>query len=163
MNSMLLINYAIPKYSRRSFTKTLKAVLPRKKTSSLRIGINHHWNLMEERKEMKYNFSNLDFNNEINDNIVNETRERNMKRNVSCQKRKVDAVRKSNIGQHSNSKVSTSIYAVGPSSSLLTPPVSPQIGHSVFQFTSKPTISQASDSEVDGLSLTPCESEVFSY
>ena len=92
---------------------------------------------MEERKEMKYNFSNLDFNNEINDNIVNETRERNMKRNVSCQERKIGRVRKSMIGHHSTSEVNASMYAGGPSSSLLTPPFTPQIGHNVFQFSAK--------------------------
>ena len=46
---------------------------------------------------MKYNFSNLDFNNEINDNIVNEIR----KRNMSSQKRKLDSEKDSKIGRHS--------------------------------------------------------------
>ena len=67
IKSMLLLNYAISKHSRPRYTRTFKTVLPRKKTSSKRIGKNHQWNLLEESTQRKYYHFN-----EINDNILNE-------------------------------------------------------------------------------------------
>ena len=42
-------------------------------SSSKRIGKNHQCNLLEESSQRKcYHFNDLNFNNEINDNILNE-------------------------------------------------------------------------------------------
>lgn len=160
VNTMVLLSYAIPKQSGPRYTKTFKRLLPRKKSSSMRIGRNHQWNLLEESCQNKsYHFINLNFNNEINDNIVNGNRERNSKRMEleKCSKIVYDSLPQTNVF-HENEK---------PSSNLLTPPFTPQVGHKSFHFNMEQKnlnkTSLCEMSEVDGLPLTPSDSEVFSY
>lgn len=144
ISAMILLSYAISKSSKKRFSRRLKVLLPRKKTSSKRIGMNYHWNSLEEASQRKYKqFSCMDFNNEINDNVVNEIRER------ATKSRKITNLsNKSMLYQYT-----------GSAYSLLTPPLTPQIGHGQFKFDSKENM----ESEEQGLPLTPSESDVFSY
>ena len=153
LNSMILLSYSIPKYSRTRYTRTFKKVLPRKKTSSMRIMKNRQWNLLEESCQRKFNnFLNLDFSNEINDNIENEIRERISKGGDICQT------------QHSPSNANILHSNTTPASNLLTPPSTPQVGYESFQFSmEQATINQTAELEEEGLPLTPCDSEVFFY
>ena len=49
-------------------------------------------------------------------------------------------------------------------SSPLTPPMTPQVGHDGFEFNIKPnTVLHTPEPEIEGLPLTPIESEVFAY
>ena len=160
VNTMVLLSYAIPKHSGPRYTKTFKRVLPRKKSSSMRIGKNHQWNLMEESCQNKsHHFINLNFNNEMNDNIVNETRERNSKRMEmdKCSKIIYNSLPQTNVF-HQN-KI--------PSSNLLTPPFTPQVGHTSFHFNMEQNILKQTSvcemNEVDDLPLTPSDFDVFSY
>ena len=51
------------------YTRILKPILIRKKTSNLRISQNHRWNQDEDRYYIRVTqFNLLDFCNEINDN-----------------------------------------------------------------------------------------------
>ena len=158
---MILISYAIPKYSRARLTRNFKRILPRKKSSSKRIGINHQWNLLEESSQKKcYHLSNLNLNNEVNDNIVNENRERIMNRN------KLQLARKSEAENYnlSSSQMDVLHNNTITYSSPLTPPITPQIGYNGFQFSSKENAeNHISEPEVEVLPLTPCDSEVFAY
>ena len=150
INTMILLSYAIPKYSKKRYSRRLKVLLPRNKTSSKRIGRNYHWNLIEETHQKKcYHFSNMKFNNEINDNIVNENREM--------------ASRSRNpVGMSHNSK--SQMQCTGSGYNLLTPPLTPLVGHSQFQFGSKQRIQKQNlESDEQGLPLTPSESDVFAY
>ena len=153
VDSMILLSYSIPKYSRTRYTRTFKTVLPRKKTSPMRIMKNHQWNLLEESSQRNfYHFLNLDFSNEINDNIENEFRERNSKGGDICQTQYCPP--NANI-LHSNTT---------PASNLLTPPATPQVGYESFQFRmEQATINQTSELGEEGLPLTPSDSEVFLY
>ena len=163
IKSILLLNYAISKNSRKRYTRTLKTVLPRKKTSSKRIGKNYQWNLLEESSQRKtYHFSDLDFNNEINDNILNELRDLLLKGDEVCMTSKGDAEIYSEIIQPSSSHENVLHYNVA---SVLTPPITPHIEVGSFNFNShKEAVIQVSASEVvDGLPLTPCDSAVFTY
>ena len=162
---MILLNYALPKHSRSRYTRTFKRVLPRKKTSSMRIGKNHQWNLLEESCQRKfYHFINLDFNNEINDNIENETRERNSKRNEVSQNRIEEMDRHSKTTKHCPSHANILHDNKIPSTNLLTPPATPQVEYEGFQFGMEQTIAnQTSELEDEGLPLTPGDSEVFIY
>ena len=54
ISAMILLSYAISKSSKKGFSRRLKVLLPRKKTSSKRIGMNYHWNLLEEASQRKY-------------------------------------------------------------------------------------------------------------
>ena len=154
INTMILLSYAIPKYYKKRYSRKFKVLLPRKKTSSKRIGINHHWNLLEEASQIKcYHFSNLNFNNEINDNVVNEIRERTAKSRNHAR-----------MSHNSTSQMDMSYQCTGPADNLLTPPLTPQIGHSQFKFSSKQsTLKHHLESEEQGLPLTPSESDVFAY
>lgn len=145
INTMILLSYAIPKYYKKKYSRRFKVLLPRNKTSSKRIGINHHWNLLEEAANRKcYHFSNMNFNNEINDNILNEIRERSAKSRNHAR-----------MSHHSKSQIEYN---------LLTPPLTPHISQSPFKFSSKQGILQQNlESEEQGLPLTPSESEVFIY
>ena len=146
--AMLLLSYAIPKHYKKRYTRRFKVLLPRKKTSSKRIGVNHHWNFLEEASQRRcYDFVKLDFNNEINDNTLNEIRETTLK---------------SRMLHNSKSQLEILYECTGPAYNLLTPPLTPQIGQ--FKFGSKhTTVKQNLESEDHGLPLTPSESDVFSY
>ena len=163
IESVLLLSYAIPKFKRPRYARTLKAVLPRKKSSPRRIGVNLHWNLLEEACKITcYDFKNLNFNNEINDNTVNEARDRIMKINVIHQTRKSETYY--NTGLYTSQHMEFLHFGIGPASDQLTPPLTPQIGHGGFQFSSKEnTINLTSEFEVEGMPLTPCDLDVFSY
>ena len=154
INTMILLSYAIPKYSKRRYSRRLKVLLPRNKTSSKRIGRNYHWNLLEETHQKKcYHFSNMNFNNEINDNIVNENRE-------------MATSSKNPVGMSHNSKSQMHVLleCTGSSYNLLTPPLTPQVGHGQFQFGSQQRIQKQNlESDEQGLPLTPSESDVFAY
>ena len=162
---MLLLNYAISKNSRKRFTRTLKTALLRKKTSSKRIGKNHQWNLLEELSQRKTNhFSNLDFNNEINDNILNELRDLILKGNKVCLTTNGDPEIYSKIDQHFTSHGNILHDHTMTAPSVLTPPITPHIEVGSFKFDShKETVCLVSASEVEGLPLTPSDSEVFTY
>ena len=55
-------------------------------------------------------------------------------------------------------------YNTITASSPLTPPMTPQVGHAGFQFNIKHnTVLQTPEAEIEGLPLTPIESEVFAY
>lgn len=161
INSMILLSYAIPKYSKHRYTRSFKKALPRKMTSSRRIGKNLQWNLLEEACRRKQcHFINLNFNNEINDNIVNETRERMSKENIIHLVRKAEPQKLFESRQQVNVLNDNTITASSP----LTPPMTPQIGYDEFQFNIKQnTVIQTADAEVEGLPLTPIDSEVFAY
>ena len=66
---------------RRKFSKTLKSLTSRKKSSSARINLNRHWNELEEiygensTTRRVTQFEKLVFDNEINDNSLNEALE----------------------------------------------------------------------------------------
>ena len=149
VNNMILLSYAIPRYYKKRSSRKFKVLLPRKKTSYKRIGMNHHWNLLEEASERRHkHFSYLNFNNEINDNIVNEMRDRGAK-SRKC-------IRTSNQPMPH--------VCTGPNYSLLTPPLTPQIGHGQFKFGSKANSPKHDlDTGEQGLPLTPSESDVFAY
>ena len=160
ISSMILLSYSIPKYSRLRNTRTFKKLLPRKKTSSRRIGKNLQWNLLEEAyKKKQYHFINLNFNNEINDNVVNETRE------IISQHNKQHLMRKAKPQTYFESGLQNVLYYnTITASSPLTPPITPQVGHEGFQFNIKHnTVLQTPEAEIEGLPLTPIESEVFAY
>ena len=160
INSMILLSYVIPKNSKLRNTRKFKKLLPRKKTSSRRIGKNFQWNLLEEAYTKKhYHFINLDFNNEINDNVVNETRENISKYNIK------HLMRKTEPQNHFESGFQNGLhYNKITGSSPLTPPMTPQVGHDGFEFNIKPnTVLHTPESEIEGLPLTPIESEVFAY
>lgn len=66
--------------SRRRFIKSMKPLLPRKRSSSARINLNRHWNELEELYGETYrtrvtHFETLLLHNELNDNALNEARE----------------------------------------------------------------------------------------
>lgn len=66
--------------SRRRFIKSMKPLLPRKRSSSARINLNRHWNELEELYGETYrarvtHFEALVLHNELNDNAINEARE----------------------------------------------------------------------------------------
>lgn len=66
--------------SRRRFIKSMKPLLPRKRSSSARINLNRHWNELEELYGETYrarvtHFEALLLHNELNDNAINEARE----------------------------------------------------------------------------------------
>lgn len=66
--------------SRRRFIKSMKPLLPRKRSSSARINLNRHWNELEELYGETYrtrvtHFETLILHNELNDNALNEARE----------------------------------------------------------------------------------------
>ena len=154
INTMILLSYAIPKYSKKRYSRRFKVLLPRKKTSSKRIGMNFHWNLLEEKLQRKcYHFSNMNFNNEINDNIVNEIREMTVKSRNPIR-----------ISHNSKSHIDILWEYTGSAYNLLTPPLTPQIGHGQFQFGPKQsTQNQNLEADEQGLPLTPSESDVFAY
>ena len=57
----------------RRYTRVMKAMLPRKRTSKLRVLQNLSWNQEEDSCYIRItHFSKLDFCNEINDNALNE-------------------------------------------------------------------------------------------
>lgn len=59
--------------SRKRYTKMLKTILPRKRTSKLRISHNRTWNQDEDRCYIRVtHFNNMDLCNEINENSINE-------------------------------------------------------------------------------------------
>ena len=152
LDSMILLSYAVPKFSKKRNSKTFKRILPRKKSSSRRIAKNIYWNLLEESVKRKpCHFINLNFNNEINDNVLNEMRE---------------SISKGSL-VHLISKVEPQKYfESGPyvTPSPLTPPMTPQVGYEGFQFNSNNNaVLQPPEAEVEGLPLTPVDSEVFAY
>ena len=157
---MILISYSIPKYSKLRNTRKFKKLLPRKKTSSKRIGKNLQWNLLEEASTKKrYHFINLDFNNEINDNVVNETRENISKYNIKHLMRKAEPQKYFESGFQN-----VLHYNTITGSNPLTPPMTPQVGHDGFEFNIKHnTELHTPEADIDGLPLTPIESEVFAY
>ena len=58
----------------KKYSRVMKAMLPRKKTSKLRILQNLSWNQEEDSCYIRIkHFSMLDFCNEINDNTINES------------------------------------------------------------------------------------------
>ena len=150
INAMILLSYAIPKNYKKKYSRRFKVILPRKKTSSKRIGINHHWNLLEEASQRKRcHFSCMNFNNEINDNVVNEIRERALKSRTSY---------------NYKSQRDMPPMFTGSAYNLLTPPLTPQIGHGIFKFGSdQSSLIQNLESEEQGIPLTPSESDVFAY
>ena len=151
---MILLSYAIPKCNKKRYARRLKVLLPRNRTSSKRIGRNFHWNLLEETYQKKWHhFSNMNFNNEINDNILNENRE-------------IAARSRNPVGMSHNSKSQMNVLleCTGSAYNLLTPPLTPQVGHDQFQFGSKQrSQKQNLESDEQGLPLTPSESDVFAY
>ena len=156
---MVLLNYAISKTSSKRYTRTFKTVLPRKKTSSKRIGKNYQWNLLEESSQREtYHFRDLDFDNEINDNILNELRDLILKGFEDFLTSKGNAERDSKINQHSSSHGNVLYCNTMSAPNVLTPPITPHIEVGSFNFNS-----QVSASEVEGLPLTPSDSEVFTY
>ena len=150
IDAMILLSYAISKNYKKKYSRRFKVLLPRKKTSPKRIGINHHWNLLEEASQRKcYHFSYMNFNNEINDNVVNQIRERTLK---------------SRMSYNSNTQRDMPPKFTGSACNLLTPPLTPQIGHGLFKFGSdQSSLIQNQESEEQGLPLTPSESDVFAY
>ena len=72
--------------------------------------------LEEFCQQQSTQFDDLDFDNEINDNIANELKEKNL---------------------HENMTVPTSTQVDLLHSSLLTPPITPQVGDVAFQFYSR--------------------------
>ena len=160
---MILLSFAIPKYSKLRNTRTFKKLLPRKKTGSKRIGKNLKWNLLEEAyKNKHYHFINLDFNNEINDNLINETREKISKDNIKHLMGQVEPQKYFESGLQTH--VNVLHYNTTNASSPLTPPMTPRVGNEGFQFNIKHnTILQTPETDTEGVPLTPIESEVFSY
>ena len=160
INSMILLSFAIPKYSKLRNTRTFKKLLPRKKTGSKRIGKNLKWNLLEEAyKNKHYHFINLDFNNEINDNLINETREKISKDNIKHLMGQVEPQKYFESGFQN-----VLHYNTITGSNPLTPPMTPQVGHDGFEFNIKHnTELHTPEADIDGLPLTPIESEVFAY
>ena len=76
--------------------------------------------------------------------------------------RKGESEKYSIFDQHSSSHVDVLHWNTMSTSSLLTPPITPQVGAGRFKFNSnKRTVGQVSESEVEGLALTPSDSEVF--
>ena len=111
----------------------------------------------------QYHFININFNNEINDNVVNETREKIHKDNIEHLMRQVEPQKyfDSRLQSHVNVLHYNTITAA---SSPLTPPMTPQVGHDGFEFNIKHnTVLQTPEADTDGLPLTPIESEVFAY
>lgn len=104
------------------YTRLMKAMLPRKRTSNLRILQNRGWNQEEDSCYIRItHFSKLDFCNEINDNSLNEA--------IALNQLKKDLLRITNAPD------------VCPTIDDLTPPATP-FGSSVsFLYDSSPILS----------------------
>ena len=131
------------------YTRVMKAMLPRKRTSNLRILQNRGWNQEEDSCYIRItHFSKLDFCNEINDNSLNEA--------IALNQLKKDLLRITNAPD------------VCPTIDDLTPPATP-FGSSVsFLYDSSPILSNVlSLTPPEALPLTPatpsCESHVFTF
>ena len=132
------------------YSRVMKAIHPRKRTSKLRILKNLNWNQEEDSCYVRItHFSKLDFYNEINDNSLNEALVRNQL--------KMDSLRTANT---------TNVH--GPTIDDLTPPATP-FGSSVsFLFETSPVPTNVpSLTTSEPLPLTPAtpgtESHVFTF
>lgn len=154
INDMILLSYAINKHNKKKHTRKFKLILPRKKSSPRRIGINYHWNKLEEMRQRKHEMSSsLNFDNEINDNILNEFRERHVKYQ-----------KLTGMSAQARDQMEAQSYTTGPTCNLLTPPPTPQIGNAPFVFGSKHSIiKEHLDPKDQGSPLTPSDLDVFTY
>ena len=99
--------------------------------------------LEEFCQQQSTQFDDLDFDNEINDNIANELRRKNL---------------------HENLTVPTSNHVDTLQLSLLTPPITPQVGDVAFQFYSRQNLShQVTEIEDEGFPFSRADSDVFTY
>ena len=146
--------------SSRRYTKVLKTILARKRTSKLRISHNRSWNQDEDRCYIRVtHFNNMDLCNEINENSINEALLLiQLQQNTSHQNNASIAYCK-DIGIQDSSPAAVDD---------LTPPATP-FGNSVsFGFESNTILQNMSSSiQLEDLPLTPttpsCESYVFNF
>ena len=103
----------------RRYTRVMKAMLPRKRTSKLRVLQNLSWNQEEDSCYIRItHFSKLDFCNEINDNALNEA--------LALNKLKRDSFRISNaLDVHPTEDDIYNALDVRPIIDDLTPPATP--------------------------------------
>ena len=162
INSTQLIKYPFKNnisLSGKIYTRILKAILPRKRTSKLRISHNRSWNQDEDRCYVcATHFSKIDFCNEINDNSINEAIiESQLQKNGSYQC-KASGTNCTDIG-------ATEILYT---QAVLTPPATPFENSVSFGFDSNTTFSNVSSLvQSDVLPPTPAtlsnESDVFTF
>ena len=147
--------------SNRRYRRILKAILPRKRTSKLRISHNISWNRNEDSTFIRaIHFSKLDFCNEINDNSLNELREALLLSQLQ---------NNSPYKSHANRNYCTNVGTAPTIPSTLddlTPPATPFGTPVSFLFDSNIVIS-SSMIQSEALPLTPatpgCESDVFTF
>ena len=146
----------------RRYTRVMKAMLPRKRTSKLRVLQNLSWNQEEDSCYIRItHFSKLDFCNEINDNALNEA--------LALNKLKKNSSKISNAsGVHPTEDDIFNTLDVSPTIDDLTPPATP-FGSSVsFLFDSDQIPSNLpSLIPTEDLPLTPAtpgsESHMFTF
>ena len=133
----------------KSYTRVMKAMLPRKRNSKLRILQNLSWNQEEDSCFIRItHFSKLDFCNEINDNTLNEA--------LTLNQLKKDTFKFSNTSD------------VHPNIDDLTPPATPFGSSTSFMFDSSLVPSNSSSLTLtEAMPLTPAtpssESQVFTF
>ena len=153
----------------RRYTRVMKAMLPRKRTSKLRVLQNLSWNQEEDSCYIRItHFSKLDFCNEINDNVLNEALALNKLKRDSFKILNASDVHPTDDDLHRNSYDISNAVDVSPTIDDLTPPATPFGSSMTFLFDASQIPSTVpSIISTECLPLTPAtpnsESHMFTF
>ena len=152
----------------RRYTRVMKAMLPRKRTSKLRVLQNLSWNQEEDSCYIRItHFSKLDFCNEINDNVLNEALALNKLKKDSFKTSNASGVHPTVDDLHRDSYDISNAPDVSPTIDDLTHPATPFGSSLTFLFDASQIPSNVPSLIPTGLPLTPAtpssESHMFTF